>query len=112
MNRPSIGYSLWTHILVRWLQLSRKMPHCVFITRQKSTQGVAHILLFLDQMSVLDLLSRELVIDHVLALDDTNIDLETLRWIILIVLSNRLDEPLTYDALDNLLREDFANYVN
>lgn len=46
-------------------------------------------LLFLEQVRVLDGTTRELVIDRVLALDGEEIDLEQLKWVVLMVLFNQ-----------------------
>src|SRR5690606_1160682 len=43
-------------------------------------------LLFLEQNGVLDATSRELVLDRVMALDSDDIDLEDLKWVVLMVL--------------------------
>jgi Smg protein len=46
-------------------------------------------LLFLEQVGVLDQATRELVIDRVMALEAEEIDLEQLKWVILMVLFNQ-----------------------
>ncbi len=46
-------------------------------------------LLFLEQMGVLDHATREMVIDRVMALDSEEVDLEQLKWVILMVLFNQ-----------------------
>ena len=43
-------------------------------------------LLFLEQNGVLDAIRRELVLDRVMALDGGEIDLEDLKWVVLMVL--------------------------
>ncbi|HAO24765.1 MAG TPA: hypothetical protein DCQ49_06630, partial [Methylophaga sp.] len=43
-------------------------------------------LLFLEQVGVLDVETREVVIERVLALDSEEIDLEQLKWVVLMVL--------------------------
>jgi len=47
-------------------------------------------LLFLEQIGVLDPTTRELVIDRVMALDRDEIDLDRLKWVVLMVL---FDQP-------------------
>jgi Smg protein len=46
-------------------------------------------LLFLEQLGVLDHHSRELVIDRLLALESDEIDLEQVKWVVLMVLLNQ-----------------------
>ena len=46
-------------------------------------------LLFLEQVGVLETHTRELVIDRVMALESDQIDLEQLKWVVLMVLFNQ-----------------------
>lgn len=46
-------------------------------------------LVFLEHAGVLDTLTRELVIDRVMALETDDIDLEQLKWVVLMVLFNQ-----------------------
>lgn len=46
-------------------------------------------LLFLEQVRVLDATTRELVIDRVEALEGEGLDLEQLKWVVLMVLFNQ-----------------------
>ena len=46
-------------------------------------------LLFLEQMGVLDHISRETVIDRAMALDSDEMNLEQLKWVVLMVIFNQ-----------------------
>jgi len=46
-------------------------------------------LLFLEQMGVLDHISRETVIDRAMALDSDEMDLAQLKWVVLMVIFNQ-----------------------
>ena len=46
-------------------------------------------LMFLDQHGVLDADQRELVIDRAMALDQDEVDLDDLKWVVLMVLFNQ-----------------------
>ena len=61
------------------------------------------LLLQLEQRGVLDPYTRELVIDRVMALDADEIDLEQLRWIILMVLFNQPGQEHAYNALEDVV---------
>lgn len=67
-------------------------------------------LLFLEQSGVLDTAARELVVDRVMALDGDEIDVERLKWIVLMVLFNQPGkeeavawiEDLVFDGAEGL----------
>lgn len=58
---------------------------------------------FLEQVGVLDHLSRELVIDRVMALESDEIDLEQLKWVILLVLFNQPGQEAAYAWMEELV---------
>ena len=51
------------------------------------------LLIRLVQIGILDQFSREMVIDRVMALDSSNINLEHIKWVVLMVLSNQPNFP-------------------
>lgn len=55
-------------------------------------------LMFLEQMGVLNSISRELVIDRIMALEAPDIDLDQVKWVVLMVLFNQpgLEEDFTW----------------
>lgn len=67
--------------------------------------GARGFLLFLEQIGVLDSHLRELVIDRVLALDDDEIDLDDLKWVILIVLFSQPGREQAYAFVEDLVYE-------
>lgn len=60
-------------------------------------------LLFLEQAGVLDPLTRELVIDQVMALETDAIDLAQLKWVVLMVLFNQPGGQATYSWVEDLV---------
>ncbi len=65
-------------------------------------------LMFLEQMGVLNDASRELVIDRIMALESPDIDLEQVKWVVLMVLFNQpgLEEAFTW--MENMVMEEFS----
>lgn len=53
-------------------------------------------LLFLEQQSVLDADQRELVLDRAMALDQDELDLDDLKWVVLMVLFNQPGSEAAY----------------
>ncbi|WP_395479838.1 DUF494 family protein [Candidatus Curculioniphilus buchneri] len=60
-------------------------------------------LLFLEQIQVLNIETREMVIDRVMALEETEFDLEDLQWVILMVLFNIPGCENAYQQMETLV---------
>ncbi|MDP5135812.1 DUF494 family protein [Rheinheimera baltica] len=60
-------------------------------------------LLFLEQVNVLDALTREMVIDRVMELDSNSISLEDLKWVVLMVLFNVPGHESAYAQMEDLI---------
>jgi Smg protein len=60
-------------------------------------------LLFLEQLGVLDPISRELVIDRIMALEAEEIDLDQLKWVVLMVLFNLPGQEAAYAWMEDLV---------
>ena len=69
-------------------------------------------LLFLEQIQVLNLETREMVIDRVMALDNTEFDLEDLKWVVLMVLFNIPGYESAYQQMEELLFEVNEGYLH
>ncbi|QCI19009.1 DUF494 family protein [Buchnera aphidicola] len=60
-------------------------------------------ILFLEQLEILTLDTREMIIERVMALEINELNLEDLKWIVLIVLFNVSGCEIVYKKLENLL---------
>ena len=69
-------------------------------------------LLYLEHTGVLDPTSRELVLDRILALDTTDIDIERLKWVILMVLFNQQDQEMSFDWIENVVFDSTVEYLH
>lgn len=69
-------------------------------------------LVFLEQAGILTGASRELVIDRVMALEDDGLDLDTLKWVILMVLFSQPDQEEAYVWMESLLFESPAQLLH
>lgn len=58
-------------------------------------------LLRLEQSGVLDPVAREIVIDRIMALESEEIDIEQLKWVVLMVLFNQPGQEQAYDLLED-----------
>lgn len=63
-------------------------------------------LLFLEQVGVLDASTREVVIERLMALDTIEIDLEQMKWVVLMVLFYQPGRDVAYAWMEDLVFED------
>ena len=63
-------------------------------------------ILFLEQMAVLDHATREMVIDRVMALESDEVDLEQLKWVILMVLFNQPGQEAAVAWMEDLVLDE------
>jgi Smg protein len=68
--------------------------------------------MFLEQLGVLDQTSRELVIDRIMALDTDDIDLDTLKWVVLMVLFNQPGQEAAYAWMEGLVLDEMASVLH
>ncbi len=80
--------------------------------RNKLDVEARGFLLFLEQGAVLDAKARELVIDRVMALETDEIDLEQLKWIILMVLFNQPGQEQAYAWMEDLVFNETQGALN
>jgi len=62
-------------------------------------------LLYLEQIEILTPILRELVIDRIMALDSEQIDLEQLKWLVLMVLFNQPGNDEAYSWLEEVMMD-------
>jgi Smg protein len=63
-------------------------------------------LLFLEQHGILDAGQRELVLDRAMALDQDELDLDDLKWVVLMVLFNQPGSEAAYAWMETQMFED------
>jgi Smg protein len=74
----------------------------------KLTSEIIGFLLFLQHTRILNPITRELVIDRLMAIDDHEIDLPQVKWVTLLVLFNQPDEEAALACMENLVLENTA----
>jgi Smg protein len=62
-------------------------------------------LVFLEQIQVLDSVTREMVIDRVMEIESSEFCLEDLKWVVLMVLFNVPGKEIAYAQMEELLFE-------
>ncbi|MGC9456485.1 MAG: DUF494 family protein [Halothiobacillaceae bacterium] len=69
-------------------------------------------LLQLEEIGILSAQSRELVIDRVMDLEDEELDLERLKWVVLLVLFAQPGEEDAYAWMEDLVFENSVGYLH
>ena len=62
-------------------------------------------LMFLEHNGILDGVQRELVVDRVMALDQEEIDLDDLKWVVLMVLFNQPGQEAAFAWMESHMFE-------
>lgn len=60
-------------------------------------------LLYLEQLRILDSMTREVVMDRLMALDPREIDLGRIKWVVLIALFNQPDKKSALSLLQDMI---------
>ena len=69
-------------------------------------------LLFLEQSGVIDADDRELIIDRVMALETDFIELQQLKWVVLMVLFNRPGKEAAFTWMEDILMDDVSAIIH
>lgn len=80
--------------------------------QQKIGLEARDFILFLARTGVLDSLTRELVVDRVMALDTDEIDADQLKWVILMVLFNQPGQEQAYAWMEDLVFDGVQEHLH
>ena len=77
----------------------------IFSTEEKSKLDLEclDLLMFLERTGILTSANREVVIDRALALEDEEISMEKLKWIVLLVLLSQPDEEIAFSRMEDIV---------
>jgi Smg protein len=92
----------------------RSMSIRVFneIENEKLDVECRGFLLFLEQSGVLDSEDRELVIDRVMALETDLIELQQLKWVVLMVLFNRPGKEAAFAWMEDIVMDEVSAVIH
>ena len=74
--------------------------------------GARGYIMYLEQIGILSPPQRELVIDRVMALDDEEIDVEQIKWVVLMVLFSQPGQEQAYARMEDLVFEENTGAVH
>ncbi len=80
----------------------------VFSERESARLGVDAVgyLMHLQHIGILSAAQLEVVLDRLMALGDSDIDMDQIKWIVLIVLYSQSDQHEEYARMENLVFDD------
>lgn len=68
------------------------------------------LILYLENIGVLDPARREQVLDRLMALEEDDIDMEDVKWVVLMVLFNQPGQEANYAWMEDLMFEEDGEY--
>ncbi len=71
-----------------------------------------NFIIFLEQSGILSSTNRELVIDRLIALDNEDISLKKLQWVVLMVLLSQPNEEVAFTQMENIVYEDNSPFLH
>ena len=71
-----------------------------------------NLILFLEQNGILNSVNREIVIDRAMALENEEISMEKLKWIVLMILLNQPDEEIAFSRMEDIVYDLVPTYLH
>ncbi len=68
------------------------------------------LILYLENIGVLDPARREQVLDRLMALEEEDIDMEDVKWVVLMVLFNQPGQEANYAWMEDLMFDEEGEY--
>ena len=77
----------------------------IFCDQEKTKLDIEcrNLLMFLEHTGILNSANREIVIDRVMALENEDISLEKLKWIVLMVLLSQPNEEIAFSRMEDIV---------
>ena len=67
---------------------------------------------YLEQIAILSPTQREILVDRLLALESTDIDVEQIKWVVLMVLFSQPGQELAYARMEDLVFEENTGSIH
>ena len=71
-----------------------------------------NLIMFLEQNGILNSANREIVIDRAMALENEDISMEKLKWIVLMVLLSQPDEEIAFSRMEDIVYDLVPAYLH
>jgi Smg protein len=86
--------------------------HYAPVELKKLGEECRGFLQFMESNGVLDAVTRELIIDRIMALEVEEISLDELKWVMLMVLFNRPGQESAYHLLEDLVFDEMQGHLH
>jgi len=80
--------------------------------KQKLNKECMGFILFMDNIGAFDQNIREIIIDRVMALEAPEIDLEQLKWVILLVLFNQPGHEAAFEWIEDVVFDEVSSSIH
>jgi Smg protein len=86
----------------------------IFTEQEKSVLDLEcrDFLIFLEHNGILSPANREIAIDRVMALQDENITIDRLKWIVLMVLLSQPGDGVAFSRMEDIVYEQIPAYLH
>ena len=91
---------------------SSSMRHYSAIEQLQINTACRGYLLFLEQMGVVDHLTRELVIERIMALDSSEVEIQQVKWVVLMVLFNQPGREEAAAWMEDVVMEEATSVLH
>ncbi len=71
-----------------------------------------NLIMFLEQNGILNSVNREIVIDRAMALENEEISMEKLKWIVLMILLSQPDEEIAFSRMEDIVYDLLPTYLH
>jgi len=82
------------------------------VEQQRLDSGCRGFIIYLEQIGILSPPQREILVDRLLALESPDIDVEQIKWVVLMVLFSQPGQELAYARMEDLVFEEDSGLVH
>lgn len=80
--------------------------------KEKLDMECLNFIMYLEHNGILNSANREIVIDRVMALENEEISIEKLKWIVLMVLLSQPDEEIAFSRMEDIVYDLIPTYLH
>ncbi|MDP3878237.1 MAG: DUF494 domain-containing protein [Methylobacter sp.] len=86
----------------------------IFCSQEKDRLDLEcrNMIMFLENSGILNSANREIVIDRAMALENEELSVEKLKWIILMVLLSQPDEEIAFSRMEDIVYDLIPTYLH